>query len=578
VGCGEPTPRAAPADALPGGELQAADLLVDRAAESGLDFVHFNGMSGEYYMAEITGAGVAVVDYDQDGRLDVFVLQGQMLGPGKTIADALLPPAAPPPFAARLFRNELEVRADGSRRLRFTDVTEQAGIRAEGYAMGVATGDYTNNGFPDIYVTNFRSNQLWRNNGDGTFTDVTAASGSDDPRWSVPATFFDYDRDGWLDLFVGNYNTAGFTDRVTCRDFLGAQDYCGPGAYEALPDTLFRNRGDGTFEDVTRAAGLHGGFGPALGAVALDFTGDGWPDLYVANDASSNNLWVNQGDGTFRDEALLAGVAVNGDGKAQASMGVDAGDFDADGDFDLFMTHLTGESNTLYQNLGGGTFQDATATFGLGAPSVPYTSFGTAFFDLDNDGWLDLFIANGAVKRLEALARQRDPFPLHQSNQLFLNRGDGRYEEITRRAGAVFALSEVSRGAAFGDIDNDGDTDIVLTNNNGPVRLLINQVGQDRPWIGVRAVLGHPGRDAIGARVGLFRAGRTPLWRRVATDGSYASANDPRVLFGLGDEPGFDRLEIHWGDGTVEEWRALEIGRYHTLRRGEGTSVGVGAR
>jgi hypothetical protein len=550
-------------------------IFHELAAESCLDFVQFNGMSGEYFMAEVTGSGGALIDYDNDGDLDVYLVQGNVLGETKTIEDALFPPRHPLPLTDRLYRNELEP-GSGSSSLQFTDVTEESGLEATGYGMGVAAGDYDNDGWVDLYVTNFGPNQMLRNNGDGTFAEVTEETGTGDESWSVPSTFFDYDRDGWLDLFVGNYIDADLVNRTLCRDFTGAQDYCGPGAFNPLPDRLFRNRRDGTFEDVTRAAGLRSGFGAALGVVAADFNGDGWIDLYIANDALPNNLWINGGDGTFTDDALLAGCSVNAEGKAEASMGVDAADFDGDGDLDLFMTHLTGETNTFYRNDGLGNFTDVTVGTGLGPPSRSYTSFGTSAFDYDNDGWLDLLIVSGAVKKIEALARQGDLFPVHQPNQLFRNLGNGRFEEVTSLAGSAFELSEVSRGALFGDIDNDGDLDVVIVNNNGAARLLINQVGNRNHWLGLRLLARDRVRDLTGARVAIERPGRPLLWRRAKTDGSFCSANDSRVLVGLGDDAEMGRVVVLWPDGNAEEWSGLTPDRYWELEQGSGSPTDLG--
>jgi hypothetical protein len=564
-----------------GGDGAAAAYFVEAATDTGLDFVHFNGMSGEYYMAEVTGSGAALFDYDGDGDLDVYFVQGRMLGPGKSAADAHFPSAAPTD-RGRLYRNRLVEEG----RLAFEDVTDGAVPPHTGYGMGVASGDYDGDGDPDLYLTHLGRNQLLRNEGDGTFRDVTDAAGAGDERWSVPAAFLDYDRDGDLDLFVGNYVDFPFDDPPVCNDFAGEQDYCGPDSFTPQADRLFENLGPGAdgevrFAVVTGRAGLTGGFGPALGVVAADFDGDGWTDLYVANDQKPNNLWVNQGDGTFRDEALLAGAAINAEGKAEASMGVDGGDFDGDGDLDLFMTHLVTETNTLYRNDGHGMFDDHTDVAGLGPASRPYTSFGTGFLDVDNDGWLDLLVVNGAVKKLEALVRRGDPFPLHEPNQLFRNLGGdggpGRYADVTAAQGGALSRSEVSRGAAFGDLDNDGDTDVVISNNNGPARLLLNTAGQQRPWIGLRLVAGQPPRDALGARAAVRRDGRPPLWRWVRTAGSFCSANDPRLLFGLGDSPHLTAVRVVWPDGAVEEWRGLEAGRYHTLSRGEGTPAAGGA-
>ncbi len=588
----EPDGTAAPR--TPAAVSETAEVFVDRAGPSGLDFVQFNGMSGAYYMAEVTGSGGALVDLDNDGDLDVYLLQGTMLGAGKTTADAIFPPVYPAPLTDRLYRNDLVVSEDGTIDLRFTDVTEQAGLQASLYGMGVAAGDFDGDGWIDLYVTNFGANQLLRNSGprgsgprgsgprgsDGSwvsFTDVTDEAGVGDQRWSVPAAFFDYDRDGHLDLFVGNYIAADLVNRTICRDFTGALDYCGPGAFSPEPDRLFHNRGDGTFEDVTAAAGITSGFGGALGVVTADFNGDSRPDIYVANDARPNNLWLNRGDGSFEDEALLAGCSVNAGGKAEASMGVDAGDFDGDGDLDLFMAHLTSETNTLFLNDGQGVFDDSTIDTGLGAASRLFTSFGTAWIDYDNDGWLDLITVSGAVKKIEELARRGDPFPVHQTNQLFRNLGTAsgiaRFEEVTDQAGRVFELSEVSRGAVVGDVDNDGDVDVIVVNNSGPARLLINQVGDRRHWLGLRLLGAEGRRDMLGARVAVHRGGRPDLVRRVRTEGSFASASDPRVLFGLGESTVIDKVHVEWPDGSVEQWLDLPIDRYSTLRQGTGQPV-----
>ena len=534
-----------------------------------LPFTHFNGMSGELYFPEMMGAGAALFDYDNDGDLDVYLVQGNMLGVGKTAAQALIPPPGPLPLSDRLFRND-----SGKQGLKFTDVTEQAGIRATGYGMGVAVGDIDNDGWVDLYVTNFGANQLWRNRGGGGFEDVTAHAGVDDARWSVSAAFLDFDRDGWLDLFVGNYVAFNFERHKPCRSTTSARDYCSPLAYRPEPDRLLRNLGNGRFEDVSSKAGLSKTFGAALGVVTADFNNDGWVDMYVANDGSANQLWINQGDGRFQDNALLAGVAVNMQGAPEASMGVDAGDFDGDGDLDLFMTHLSRETNTLYINDGQGWFEDKSAPSGLAGASFSFTGFGTAWFDYDNDGWLDLLTVNGAVTRVEAQMRAGDIFPLKQRNQLFANRGGRVFEEVSASAGAALRLAEVSRGAAFGDIDNDGDIDVLVSNNSGPARLMINQAAPANGWLGLRLLDASGKRDMPGARAALHVGVGRLLWRRVRAEGSYASANDARLLFGLGDKPASSyRLEVIWPDGRREAWDKLAPGRYHSLRQGNGSAL-----
>ena len=554
------------------GSDTAKVLFSDQAEAAGIDFVHFNGMSGEKYYCEMVGSGGALFDYDNDGDLDVYIVQGNMLGPGKDLEDALFPPRIPGPPRDRLYRNDLEIRADGSRVLRFTDVTGESGIVATGYGMGAAAADVDNDGWIDLYVTNFGRNQLFRNNGDGSFSEAALPDEAAN-RWSVSAAFLDYDRDGWLDLFVGNYVNFSFSHTKNCFGSTGRVDYCGPLSYEPVPDQLFRNRGDGTFEDASAASQIARQYNGSLGVVTADFNQDGWIDLYVANDQRPNHLWMNQQNGTFSNEALLAGCAFNKDGKAESSMGVDAADFDNDGDEDLFMTHLLNETNTLYRNDGTGWFEDQSSGTRLAPPSVPFTGFGTAFLDYDNDGWLDVLALNGHVSTLEVLAKKNDPYPLHQPNQLFRNLNGGHFEDVTGEAGPVFDLSEVSRGGAFGDVDNDGDTDVLVVNNNGRARLLINRMGQRRHWLGLRLVDRRLKRDLLGTRVAVFLSGGRTLWRRVRTDGSYASSNDSRLLFGLGGEPQVLKVRAWWTDGKVEEWSDLPVDRYTVLYRGSGTAV-----
>ena len=553
----------------------AAEPIFDEVAtEVGLDFVHFNGMTGGMYMSEMMGSGAAVFDYDNDGDLDIYLVQGAMLEPDVAPSAAAFPPRGDAIPSDRLFRNDTTTNPDGGMKLRFTDVTAAAELDVRGYGMGVAAADYDNDGWVDLYVTNLGANVLLHNDGDGTFSDRTATAGVDDPRWSVSASFFDADRDGRLDLFVTNYVDFGLDNNKICRDGSGARDYCGPMAYGGLPDRLFRNRGDGTFEDVSVAAGIARVKGAGLGVVAADLDNDGWLDLYVANDRDENRLWVNQRNGRFKDTALLAGCAVNLDGRTESSMGVAAGDFDEDGDEDVFTTHLGSETNTLYVNDGKGNFTDSTIRAGLAAPSLRLTGFGADFRDLDNDGRLDLLVVNGAMIRKPELVRAGDPYPLHEPNQFYRNLGDGRFEDATALGGPALALSEVSHGAAFGDLDNDGDVDVVVTNNNGPVRLLVNLSAAARPWIGLEVVDPTLKRDALGARIQVIQ-GDVVRHRRVAADGSYASASDPRLVVGLAGciEP--VSVFVTWPDGRVEVFSKLEIGAYNRLRRGAGRIEGV---
>jgi hypothetical protein len=470
--CGAVPPKesasSAGANRLP--DASGGDWFTDRAEASGLTFTHVNGMTGKFHYAEIIAPGAALFDYDNDGDLDVYLVQSGNLGQSGTSA-------ASQALKGRLFRNDLTINPDGTRSVRFTDVTEASGIVARGYGMGVAAGDFNNDGCIDLYLTNLGPNQLFRNNCDGTFTDVSKKSRTDDPSWSVSASFVDYDRDGWLDLFVGNYLDWRLASSMPCFSPSGRPDYCSPNVFQPQPSRLYHNNRDGTFTDATASSGIARDFGPALGVSTADFNGDGWIDLYVANDGQPNQLWINQRDGTFKNTGLLSGTALSAHGKPKAGMGVDAGDFDNDGDEDLFVTNLMGEGHDLYVNDGSGLFEDQSARSGLGPISRPYTGFGAAWFDVDNDGWLDMLIVNGAVQTIEALRRVNDPFPLHQRKLLLRNLGNGHFEDVSARGGGAFALSEVGRGAAFGDIDNDGGVDVLVANNNGKPRLLKNNIG-----------------------------------------------------------------------------------------------------
>ena len=554
----------------------AGDLFIDATEGSGLSFIHFNGMTGEFLYPEVMAPGVALLDYDNDGDLDVFALQGRMLGK-EPVARALV---APQSTEGRLFRND-GVR-DG--RVRFTDVTEVSRIRADGYGMGAAVGDIDNDGCVDLYVTNLGPGKLFRNRCDGTFTDDTARSGTASPGWGVSASFVDIDRDGWLDLFVAHYLNYTVATNVRCHSGSGQLDYCPPHMYRAIPSRLYRNNRDGTFSDITAKAGMAVDFGPGMGISTADFDRDGWIDIFVANDSTPNNLWINQRDGTFRNTALLAGVAVGPDGQAKASMGVDAGDMENDGDEDLFITELTGQGVDLYVNDGSGVFTDESSRAGLRVPTLPFTGFGTAWFDYDNDGFLDVATVNGLVTHRDESLAKNEWFGLRQRRQLFRNLGNGRFEEATAQAGDAFAAEEVGRGAAFGDLDNDGDTDMIVANDAGPVRILLNQAGSQGSWAGMRLVGSPDGaregaaRDMLGARLMITRGDGRVLWRRARADGSYGSANDPRVIAGLGASAVPPRVRVYWPSGRVEEWKAVPPGKYTTLHEGAGTVVQESAR
>lgn len=534
-------------------------------AEAPFDFGrHQSGATGKLHLVEMMGAGVGLFDADGDGDLDVLVLDGGPLeAPSGTSAGAPAG-AAPPAYGARLYRNELVEKG----RLGFREVTAESGLAAaRGYGFGVAAGDIDDDGDIDLFLANFGADQLWRNLGDGRFEEIAATAGVGDPRWSSAASFFDFDRDGRLDLFVANYLDFSVAKAPPCFAASSRRDYCGPSAFDPVPSSLFRNLGNGRFENVSRASGISGIAYSSLGVVALDYDRDGLPDLFVANDGEPNELWRGDGKGRFEELGLLAGAALSADGQPEAGMGVVAADFDEDGDEDLFLTHLLREKDTLYVNLGDGNFADRSAALGLLAPSLPFTSFGTVFLDLDRDGWLDLVTVSGGVKRSEELLAQGDPVALGQRKQLFRSLGGKRFEEWSERGGESFARLEVSRGLAAGDVDNDGDTDLLVGNNDGPFRLLLAQP-PPAPWLGLRLVTGR--RDAYLAHAELRRRGAPTLHRTVRADGSYGATSDPRLLFGLGAGSDVESLLVIWPDGQREAFPPPPLSTYTTLRQGSG--------
>jgi hypothetical protein len=537
-------------------------LFREASSETGLNFWHFTGATGEYYFPENMGAGVALFDYDNDGDLDVYFAQGMMLDESRR---PLFPPPSGWKPGNRLFRNLLSETGQ----LKFVDVTEKAGVGHSGYGMGIAVGDYDNDGYQDLYVTNFGHNVLYHNNGNGTFSDLTQQAHVDDPRWSTSAAFCDYDNDGYLDLFLTNYVDFTVKGNKICKNAMGLRDYCNPSVYQPVPARLLHNERNGTFKDVTEASGIGTAFGRGLGVACGDFNADGWIDFFVANDGSANQLWINQKNRTFRDAALLSGVAYNADGNAQAGMGVAAGDYLNSGNEDLFVTHLSSPQETpaLYKNEGAGNFIDATRESGLGNVRT-FTGFGTGWLDYDNDGYLDLFVADGAVYMIED--ERGDPYPYHERNQLFHNERNGHLSETSLLAGPAFQISEVGRGAAFGDVDNNGTVDIVIANNDGPARLLLNQSGSRKHWLEVQPVGVSTNRYGLGSRVAVLRKGEKTLWRRAHTDGSYLSASDSRVHFGLGDNPRIDAVGVQWLGGRREIWTDVSADRIVTLRQGSG--------
>ncbi len=522
-------------------ESTRAGIFTDVTAEAGLDFTHASGAAGEFYMPEIMGAGVALLDYDGDGDLDVFFVQSK--GAGK------------------LFRNDV---ASGTP-LRFKDVTEASGIAYDGYGMGAATGDFDGDGKPDLLITGWGKTQLYRNLG-GRF-ELVPANFPD--AWSTSAAFFDYDRDNQADLVILSYVNFSTAINKKCQAPTGEPDYCTPRVYSPVSARLYHNDGNGKFTDITVTAGINRALGPGLGVTALDLNEDGWQDLFVANDTAQNHVWINQKDGTFREMGIESGAGYSEDGLAKAGMGVAAGDYDGDGDFDLFVLNLMREGATLFRNEGASPqgwpmFLDVTRSSGLFQSTFAYTGFGTGWIDFDNDGRLDLFLANGAVTLREEQRGQPQPFK--EKNLLLRNEGSGKFIDYSARAGKPFDLNEVTRGAAFGDIDNDGDIDIVIANNDGPARLLRN----DSPATGF-VLVDAQAPQALGAVVTLYREDLQPLIRRVHTDSSYCSASDARVHFGLGDKPVIGAIEVLWPDGKRETWTAPPNNGIFVARKGTGT-------
>ncbi|MFQ5706313.1 MAG: CRTAC1 family protein [bacterium] len=503
-------------------------------------------------MPESIGSGGAFLDYDNDGDLDIYLVNGAWHSKA-TIESQLL--------KNRLFRQE----QDGT----FVDVTELSGLGDTGYGMGVGVGDMDNDGDVDVYVSNYGPDVLFRNNGDGTFTDISKAAGIDNPHWGCSVVFFDYDLDGYLDLYVTNY--VAYDSSVKCPDRGGRLDYCGPVGFPGVPDVLYRNHGDGTFVDVSVASGIATVSSKGLGVVSADFNGDVFPDVYVANDGEPNFFWINRRGKTFENRALVLGAAVNELGRSEAGMGIALGDIDNDKDLDLFLTHLRAESNTFYRNSGVRGFEDDTSPAGLSGPSMPYTGFGTGFFDYDHDGDLDLAVVNGRVAR-GTLLTQTEPAGYWdhyaEPNLLFENDGYGRFRDVSDLDSAFCWVIENSRGLAFGDVDNDGDIDLLVTNDGGNARLYRNDVPHKGHWLMIRAIDPDLRRDAIGAQITVV-VGEKQLLRLIAPGYSYLCTNDPRAHFGLGAATAVDEILVQWPDGKTERFPGVAVDQIITLNKGQ---------
>lgn len=523
------------------------------ASRSGITWRHTSGRSQDYYLPETTGAGCAFLDYDNDGWMDIYLVNSGA-------CDFYTPTA---PLRNALYRNN----RDGT----FTDVTEKAGVAGGGYGMGVSVGDYNGDGLPDMFVSGYNRCFLYRNNGNGTFTDVTKQAGLHLDGWSTSAVWFDYDNDGRLDLYVCQFVKYNREMNKFCGDAASKQrHYCIPSIYPSSRSWLFHNNGDGTFTDVSEASGIAGSLGKGWGAVAADINNDGWMDLFVANDTVENFLFVNN-HGKFTDRGLEAGVAYSQDGQTRSGMGVDAADFDQDGWMDLFVTNIDHQMYSLYRNHHDGTFDDMATRTILGQSTREMSGWGLRFFDYNNDGNLDIIIANGhpddQIGLISPVVTYREP--------LLLYHYDGKtLDNISASAGPVFQKDFAARGLALGDFDNDGAVDVLIAINNGAPLLLRNQAASGHNWLGIHLIGKTCNRDAIGARV-KWTAGALERHLRKTGGGSFLSSSDPRMVLGLGTNPGLDRLEVHWPlpSKRVDVFTKLPVNRYITIEEGSGSAA-----
>lgn len=522
--------------------------FTDITAQAGITFRHVASPEKRYLVESMSG-GVAVLDYDNDGFLDIYLVNSLSVDLVKSAGKT----------KSALYHNN----GDGT----FTDVTEKAGVGDVGWGMGAAVGDYDNDGFDDLYVTCLGQDHLFKNNGNGKFTDVTQTAGVSDPRWSTGAAFVDYDNDGKLDLIVVNYvdydlnHLPEFGKDKTCQ-YKGIAVQCGPRGMRGAGDSLYHNNGDGTFTEVSKKAGVsdpHGYFG--MGVLCSDFDDDGLVDIYVANDSTPNYFYHNNGDGTFKEIGFISGTALSQDGAEQGSMGVDAGDYDHDGRFDIFVTNFVDDYNTLYHNDGRNTFTDVSYKANVAAVSMPYVGWGTKFFDYDSDGWDDLFIANGHVYPQLEHYRQRKF--LHRNNR------NGTFTEIAEQFGAPLMQERAGRGVAFGDLDNDGDVDMIINDLDGPPQLLRNDGGNANNVILIKAIGVKSNRDGIGARIKVVSGNLTQIGE-VRSGGSYISQNDLRLHFGFEKRTKIDQIEIRWPSGVIDKITNANINRIIIAKEGQG--------
>ena len=538
---------------------QAAQKLVAKgtpafqivpASASGIGWVHTNGASPEYYLPETEGPGCAFFDYDNDGWMDIYLVNS---GP----CDFYTPKT---PLRNALYRN--------NRNGTFTDVTEKAGVTGNAFGMGCAVGDYDGDGFADLYVTQYPHSILYHNNGDGTFTDVTQKAGVAAPGWATSAVWFDYDNDGKLDLFVCRFADFDKEKNQWCGNRMtGSRMYCIPSVYHAMPSYLFHNNGDGTFTNVSRESGIGEMMGKAWGVVACDINNDGWMDLFVSNDTVANFLYANQGKGKFDEIGLLAGVAYGAYGNARSGMGVDAADYDQDGWIDLFVANIDHEVFSLYHNNGNETFTDVAASMGIAMPTLLMSGWGAKFFDYDNDGEIDLIIANGHP---DTKIHQRVSDVYFREEMLLFRNNGKKFVDVSASSGAVFSERIAGRGLALGDFDNDGAVDVLVGVNGEAPILLHNRAGRENHWLGVRLVGKKANRDAIGAKI-TYQAGGLKRHRTKVGGGSYISSHDPRMVLGIGQRTKMDWIEIQWPQpsGLVQRIANPPIDRYITITEGE---------
>ncbi len=544
-----PSPSASPTPPRPSGQIEFTDV----SAQAGIHFKHNSGAFGKKYLPETLGSGCAFLDYDNDGWQDILLVNSADWPEHKTVKSLLA-----------LYHNN----QDGT----FTDVTRQTGLAVEMYGIGVAVADYDNDGNEDIYITCVGPNHLFRNLGNGKFADVTARTGVGDPGFSTSAVWFDYDNDGRLDLFVANYVDWSVEKDQLCSLDGKNKSYCTPQSYQGQSSTLYHNRGNGTFENVTQSAGLNDPTSKSLGVALLDYNGDGWLDLFVANDTEPNKLYKNKGNGTFTDEAVTAGVAFSEAGTARAGMGVDAGDFDGSGRQGIVVGNFTNESMALYRNDGTGLFTDEAPNSGIGKMSAQSLTFAVFFFDYDLDGLLDVFAANGHVSDDISVVQPNVKYA--QPPHLFHNKGKRKFEEMTTRLGRALQRAIVGRGAAYGDFDNDGDLDLLITSNNGPARLLRNDNGNQNDLLRVKTVGTRSNRDGIGARVTLKTSKGVKLFGMVKTGSSYCSQGELPLTFGLG-QPEEGRtlaLEIVWPSGQKDTIPDVKPNQSITVQEGKGVT------